>query len=404
MSMKNQLTIPAIGAVPSEELNNVPIDDNDKIIYTSDTGEQYIDVNGKRIPVTNIKVFEYPITPIIMSTLSLTPEDNGKLIVLKKYGRSNTSSMYIFNYNKEIATDPLLDVCQLIPLMGQKCDRSSIKSNIKNKVFMIVSFGRQLVKISDLLFQLSLDDNTYLIKLHIEISIDGSKVTVVCESTGLIDNRFHIGYNADTLSLILYYEDPSDGSGSPSTIYKEVSIDIIKNNQFYTYFTQVDKKHSETDLDLGLSKFTEIPITVIKTPSVDGGGNNNSGLNVLSCGTKIMNPSYDRDAKSWTGNSIDLFTITLDNTNSIEMSKYIGDLYVTASARASIGYEDRIQSTPNSISDVIIPVIITQRLGSTSDVTFVATIDLPSIDAFLNDHDMLVPITISYMIAEPPVA
>lgn len=376
MSTTNkELMIPIIGTVPSANIDKVPINEEDKVIYTSDTGEQFVDINGVRTKISDVKVCVYTGVDAFLS--ELTDKDNKKLLVAchTLVDEIETAELFIYDRHDELDLDAIFNVLQLIPIKKTnytRVNKSAFITSPEYNTFIPVVLELNNEK-AEVLLDLSTDSDSYILKFNND----------KCISDKALPENFHI-YKSDR-RMFLCIKQTSQPSG--------ISAKLISETDSCTYF--VDKHWSETNAP-DLSTYTEVTVEVTTNlPTVE----DVVGPKVLACGTAIIQPFFDSGA--WDPLTVELCTIPVKfaGSNTVEISNYIGNLCITATARASCGYGDRPKATPNYISNVIIPVIITNSNPANDSVTFYGTIDLPTIDSF-TEKALDLAISISYMVVE----
>lgn len=373
MSTTNkELMIPTIGTVPSANIDKVPINEEDKVIYTSDTGEQFVDINGVRTKISDVKVCDYTGVDTLLS--ALTDKDDKKLLIAYHALLVGAAESFVYNHKDDLDSDAIFNVFQLVPI--KKSNYIGISKTISQSqdynTFIPVVLALNSEK-AEVLLDVSTDSDSYILKFNND----------KCISDKALPENFHI-YKSDK-GVFLCVNPGSSTSG--------VSAKLISETDSCTYF--VDKHWSETNAP-DLSTYTEVTVEVTTNlPTVE----DVVGPKVLACGTAIIQPFFDSGA--WDPLTVELCTIPVKfaGSNTVEISNYIRNLCITATARASCGYGDRPKATPNYISNVIIPVIITNSNPANDSVTFYGTIDLPTIDSF-TEEALDLAISISYMVVE----
>ena len=382
MNISKELSIPKIGVVDAAAIDNLPINnEEDKIIFVPETGEQYIDVDGIRHPIKDTTVGE----DIYALIETLNNNNNLKKVCIAK--NDTPTEMYIYRYNQNYYYfSELFKIFQLDPI--KKTD-SAIKTITSESHYMpvILKCDRQ----SEILLNMCITENSittnYLVRIYID-KIDSTTYRVKCISNKSFPDYIHIYYhefNNNTFGVVLKLEAANI----------DISVKSIEETNCISYF--IDKICTENDITLLTSVCREVQIDVIENlPTVE----EVVGPKVLKCGTKVITTTFSDGA--WSPLSTELCTVPVKGSNVVEISKYIGDLYVSASARFVYGYADNHQATPDTAANVIIPVIISTSGITDGSVTFNAIIDLPTISAFTNEFTGL-NINISYMIIEPQI-
>ena len=373
MSTTNkELMIPTIGTVPSANIDKVPINKEDKVIYTSDTGEQFVDINGVRIKISDVKVCDYVGVDTLLSTL--TDKDNKKLLIAYNALLVGAAESFVYKHDNELDSDAIFNVFQLIPI--KKSNYIGISNTILQSqdynTFIPVVLALNGEK-AEVLLDVSTDSDSYILKFNND----------KCISDKALPENFHV-YKSDK-GMFLCVKPGSSVSG--------ISAKLISETDSCSYF--VDKHWSEAGApDLSTHKEVAVEITT-SLPTVE----DIVGPKVLACGTAVIQPFFDSGA--WDPLTVELCTIPVKFTgsNSVEISNYIGNLCITATARASCGYGDRPKATPDYVSNVIIPVVITNSNPENDSVTFYGTIDLPTINSF-TEESLDLAVSISYMVIE----